>query len=324
MMHKLAKEKLAEWLHTEEDNCVVEEYPIVPYHCGTWDGGYVNVVGVGEKVKGGWHTGKTYDELLKNPTEPLYPVAICDVFTYSKKKFPEAREIWEVRYTNSVTPVKRKAILDCYHERGWTPTPPHFFEVDASAILNFDYKVKPKDALRKLRLTLKDLNPMAQLSEKEWKERFATQDSIEYERELEKRFRESDEYKEHQHDVETRRQAKKEEVDQAMKTLQLENFFNTDSKTQLKLSGYPLKSSEALLALKTTSHLFKIHVERIPSRSIPYNIEGIRGAWMAQNDKRLSAPTKKRLSAPINAAGDTLFMQWASLNEAFSNRQLAP
>jgi len=200
------------------------------------------VDGVGEQVKGGWYRGKTYDELSKNPilyrewnsekndynpTKPLYPVAICDVFTYSPGKIPEAREIWEIRHTNSVTPAKRKAILDCYTENNYEDkTPPHFFEVDASAILNFDYKIKPKDALRALRRTLKDLNPMAELSEEEWQERFDCEDRIEYERELEKRFKESDEYKQHEHDVETRRQAKKEEVEQAMKLLCLDSFLN--------------------------------------------------------------------------------------------------
>ena len=296
-MHKLAKEKLAEWLHTE-DNCVVEEYPIIPYHCGTWDSdtNWVTVDGVGEKVKGGWHTGKTYDELLKyeewdcetrvKVAKPLYPVAICDVFTYSDGKIPEAREIWEVRHTNPLRPAKLKAILDCYTENNYEDTPPHIFEVDASAILNFDYKIKAKDALRALRLSLKDLNPMAELSEEEWQERFAREDRIEYERELEKRFKESDEYKQHEHDVETRRQAKKEEVEQAMKTLEIEKFFNTGGLT------FGIFYQEERLALKTTSHLFKKYVEYIPSKSVPSNIQDIRKAWMAQNDKRLSAPTK--------------------------------
>jgi hypothetical protein len=297
IMHKLAKEKLAEWLDTE-DNCVVEEYPIVPYHCGTWDSDtmWVTVDGVGEKVKGGWYKGKTYDELMKheewdcetrlNVAKPLYPVAICDVFTYSSGKIPEAREIWEIRHTNSVTPAKRKAILHCYTENKYEDTPPHFFEVDASAILNFDYKIKPKDALRALRLTLKDLNPMAQLSEKEWQARFNREDRIEYERELEKRFKESDEYKQHEHDVETRRQAKKEEVEQAMKVLGIEYFFNTGGLT------FGMFCDEKRLALKTTSHLFKRHVEYIPSKSIPSNIQDIRKAWMVQNDKSSSSGAK--------------------------------
>ena len=290
IMHRLAQEKLAEWLHTE-NNCVVEEYPIVPYHCGTWDSHWVTVGGVGEQVKGGWHRGKTYDELMKHEewdcetqlkvAKPLYPVAICDVFTYASGKIPEAREIWEIRHTNPLRPAKLKAILDCYTENNYEDTPPHFFEVDASAILNFDYKVKPKDALRALRLTLKDLNPMAELSEEEWQERFAREDRIEYERELEKRFEESDEYKQHEHDVETRRQAKKEEVEQAMKTLEIEEFFK------------PLLSNEQKrLALKTTSHLFKRYVEYIPSKSVPSNIQDIRKAWMAQNDKSSSSGTK--------------------------------
>ena len=303
IMHKLAKEKLAEWLHTE-DNCVVEEYPIVPYHCGTWDSHWVTVDGVGEQVKGGWYTGKTYDELLKNPiihrdwesdnedyiTKHLYPVAICDVFTYSDGKIPEAREIWEVRHTNPLRPAKLKAILDCYTENNYEDTPPHIFEVDASAILNFDYKVKPKDALRALRLTLKDLNPMAELSEEEWQERFAREDRIEYERELEKRFKESDEYKQHEHDVETRRQAKKEEVEQAMKLLGIESIFKSLKKAFNDEDMGEMNKEQILEFIENT---LKHNISCIPREISSWrDLEAVRKAWMAQNDKRLSAPTK--------------------------------
>jgi hypothetical protein len=307
IMHKLAKEKLAEWLHTE-DNYVVEEYPIIPNHCGTWDSHWVTVDGVGEQVKGGWYRGKTYDELLKNPilhrewnsekndynpTKPLYPVAICDLFTYSSGKIPEAREIWEIRHTNSVTPAKRKAILDCYIENNYEDnTPPHFFEVDASAILNFDYKIKPKDALRALRLTLKDLNPMAELSEEEWQERFDCEDRIEYERELEKRFKESDEYKQHEHDVETRRQAKKEEVEQAMKLLCLDSFLN-DVKEAFDYADLAKMEKKDIFEIVEVS--LKDNISSIPRQISSWDgLEAVRKAWMAQNDKRLSVPTKAR------------------------------
>jgi hypothetical protein len=302
IMHKLAKEKLAEWLHTE-DNYVVEEYPIIPNRCGTWDSHWVTVGGVGEQVKGGWHRGKTYDELMKHEewdcetqlkvAKPLYPVAICDVFTYSSGKIPEAREIWEIRHTNSVTAAKRKAILDCYIENNYEDnTPPHFFEVDASAILNFDYKIKPKDALRALRRTLKDLNPMAELSEEEWRQKFALEDEVEYERELEKRFEESDEYKQHEHDVETRRQAKKEEVEQAMELLGIDSFFKCMNKAFEDPVTAEMNKEQALKFIETN---LKNKISSIPRDTSSWDdLEAVRKAWMAQNDKRLSVPTKAR------------------------------
>jgi hypothetical protein len=230
-MHKLAKEKLAEWLHTE-DNYVVEEYPIVQDHCGTWNSNWVSVGAVGEEVKGGWKTGKTYKELVENPltawdhpNNPVYPVAICDVFTYYAGKIPEAKEIWEVRHTHGVTPAKIKAVLECYSSYRYSGTncevSPHFFEVDAQVILGFDAKIKPKDALRKLRLSLKDLNPKAQLTEKQWKAQFEEEDK----RELEERFKESDEYKQYCLHQKTLRQAKKDELEQAVKTLNMKEFL---------------------------------------------------------------------------------------------------
>jgi hypothetical protein len=226
-MHKLAKEKLAEWLNTEDD-VVVEEYPIVPYFCGTWDSNWVHELEGLTKLPGGWYRGPTFDAIKEKPPifngESCYPVAICDVFTYSSGKIPEAKEIWEVRHTHSVTPVKRKAILDCYSEGG--NSGPHLFEVDAFTILGFDAKIKPKDALRKLRLTTKDLNPAAELTPAQWKQTFQQEDREEYERDLEKRFEESDEYKKCILDIETLQRAKKNELDLAAKTLNLKGFLD--------------------------------------------------------------------------------------------------
>jgi hypothetical protein len=228
-MHKLAKEKLAEWLHTEDD-IVVEEYPIVPYFCGTYDGGWVYEPDGLTKLPGGWYRGPTFDAIKEQPPlfneEPCYPVAICDVFTFSSGKIPEAKEIWEVRHTHALPPAKRKAILDCYSVNNYESGPPHLFEVDASTILGFDAKIKPKDALRKLRLTTKDLNPAAELSPEQWKQIFQAEDQAEYERELEKRFEESDEYKKCILDVKTLQDAKRDELDLAVKALNLKSFLN--------------------------------------------------------------------------------------------------
>jgi len=226
-MHKLAKEKLAEWLHTEDD-IVVEEYPIVPYFCGTWDSNWVNELGGLTKLPGGWYRGPTFDSIKEQPPifngEPCYPIKICDVFTYSSGKIPEAKEIWEVRQAHALTPAKRKAILDCYSMEGYDS--PHLFEVDASTILGFDANIKPKDALRKLRLTTKDLNPAAELTSEQWKEIFKAEDRAEYQRELEKRFEESDEYKKCVLDVETLQRAKRDELDLAVKALNLKGFLD--------------------------------------------------------------------------------------------------
>ena len=239
-MHKFAKDKLAEWLHTEKARDVVAEYPIVPGLCGTVDNGGILTVhhSIGKKVSGGWSVGKSYEESLDvirtytgDPT--LYPVAICDVFTYSTIKHPYAIEIWEIRHTNPVTPEKKKAVLDCYLEQDEAygsaaygdkccRVSPHFFEVDASVILGFDVNVKPKDALRKLRRTTPDLNPKAQLTEEQWKAQFEKEDENERLEELYKRFRESDELKQHLLEVKTL----KEKQIQALSDIKMEEFLS--------------------------------------------------------------------------------------------------
>lgn len=324
LMHKLAKEQLAKWLHTEkintysgEPDIVIEEYPIIPDFCGTRDWGIIlqpwegsSKVKQPEKLPGGWYRGPTFEDIRKNPPhmngEPVYPVAICDVFVHSSGKRTEAMEIWEVRHTHSVSAAKRDAVLRCYSSDSYSVYPhrldefdPNFFEIDASVILGLDANIKPKEALRKLRLLANDLNPRTRLTEKQWRARFEKEDTEQAIRELEKRFRMSEEYTKYCEDETNREEAKKAELEQALKVINMKEFLDSVCSNYSEPRFYGLnrlykdeESKEEEKQLRTKlrirlDNILKQHEDNIirgsswapdPSFKIVYD------AWMKKND----------------------------------------